>query len=198
MHNTRREGSEKRCRNRTYLRLSVRFTEPPHRATQVKQPGPGDRSPILVPARPRNHRSGLPAPVAQWIEQAPSKRLAAGSSPAGGATARTTVRPSTSEGLFVCRIRRPSSSSRDTLASAASWRRKRPADPLRPRTSASRTWTRGPHGRRPRRGRRGASAMGGRGGSGRPTWWPPGPGRQREPAPGSPRCDGSPVPPRPG
>lgn len=29
-----------------------------------------------------------PAPVAQWIEQAPSKRLAAGSSPAGGASLR--------------------------------------------------------------------------------------------------------------
>lgn len=90
MHNTRPERRQKRCANRTCLRLSFRFTEPPHRATQVKQPGQGDRSPILVPAghtpptrgsRPHSHH---PAPVAQWIEQVPSKHLAAGSSPAGG------------------------------------------------------------------------------------------------------------------
>jgi hypothetical protein len=34
-----------------------------------------------------------PAPVAQWIEQAPSKRLAAGSSPAGGTRSRTVAPP---------------------------------------------------------------------------------------------------------
>ena len=33
------------------------------------------------------------APVAQWIEQSPSKRLAAGSNPAGGATHRQTTAP---------------------------------------------------------------------------------------------------------
>lgn len=70
-----------------------RFTEPPHRATEAKQPGQGRGSPILVPGnvteRPTpghpRQRPPHPAPVAQWIEQAPSKRLAAGSSPAGGA-----------------------------------------------------------------------------------------------------------------
>lgn len=102
MHNTRPEWREKHCANRTCLRLSFRFTEPPHRATQVKQPGQGDRSPILDPAghapptrgsRPPVHH---PAPVAQWIEQVPSKHLAAGSSPAGGAPPQTLLR----EGLF--------------------------------------------------------------------------------------------------
>jgi hypothetical protein len=70
-----------------------RFTEPPHRATEAKQQGRGHGSPILVPGNvtdrpPPGHprqRPPHPAPVAQWIEQAPSKRLAAGSSPAGGA-----------------------------------------------------------------------------------------------------------------
>ncbi len=70
-----------------------RFTEPPHRATEAKQQGQGRGSPILVPGnvteRPTpghpRQRPPHPAPVAQWIEQAPSKRLAAGSSPAGGA-----------------------------------------------------------------------------------------------------------------
>jgi hypothetical protein len=70
-----------------------RFTEPPHRATEVKQQGQGPGSPILVPGnvtdRPTPGHTTTeathPAPVAQWIEQAPSKRLAAGSSPAGGA-----------------------------------------------------------------------------------------------------------------
>lgn len=38
--------------------------------------------------RAPGHRPTHPAPVAQWIEQAPSKRLAAGSSPAGGASLR--------------------------------------------------------------------------------------------------------------
>lgn len=54
----------------------------------------------LSPARSRRGRP-RPAPVAQWIEQAPSKRLAAGSSPAGGTSSlsvsrqvRVTVRPS--------------------------------------------------------------------------------------------------------
>ena len=52
----------------------------------------------LSPARSRTthtrapgHRGHHPAPVAQWIEQAPSKRLAAGSSPAGGAQPHTTA-----------------------------------------------------------------------------------------------------------
>lgn len=96
MHNTRDVRRQKRCGNRTCLRLSVRFTEPPHRATQVKQPGQGDRSPILVPGKVTHdppvapgHRGHDPAPVAQWIEQAPSKRLAAGSSPAGGTNLRS-------------------------------------------------------------------------------------------------------------
>ena len=73
-----------------------RFTEPPHRATEAKQQGQGRGSPILVPGnvteRPTpghpRQRPPHPAPVAQWIEQAPSKRLAAGSSPAGGASLR--------------------------------------------------------------------------------------------------------------
>lgn len=41
--------------------------------------------------RAPGHRPPRPAPVAQWIEQAPSKRLAAGSSPAGGATQKDGV-----------------------------------------------------------------------------------------------------------
>lgn len=71
-----------------------RFTEPPQGVADVKRTGRATRPPILdpavvtpgtcEPAHPR-HRQ---APVAQWIEQAPSKRLAAGSSPAGGATDR--------------------------------------------------------------------------------------------------------------
>src|SRR5687767_7138961 len=67
-----------------------RFTEPPHRATEAKQQRQGRGSPILVPATSRisphpgtTTEATTPAPVAQWIEQAPSKRLAAGSSPAG-------------------------------------------------------------------------------------------------------------------
>lgn len=71
-----------------------RFTEPPHQVTEAKQQGQGRGSPILVPGnvtdRPTpghpRQRPPHPAPVAQWIEQAPSKRLAAGSSPAGGAS----------------------------------------------------------------------------------------------------------------
>lgn len=49
--------------------------------------------------RAPGHRPTQPAPVAQWIEQAPSKRLAAGSSPAGGASLRPPVR----EGFLLVR-----------------------------------------------------------------------------------------------
>ncbi len=82
-----------------------RFTEPPHRATEAKQQGHGCGSPILVsgnvtdqPTRAPGTRPTQPAPVAQWIEQAPSKRLAAGSSPAGGA--HTLSPAETREGYF--------------------------------------------------------------------------------------------------
>jgi hypothetical protein len=93
VHNARGVQRENRCRILACLRLSFHFTEPPHRAAEVKQQGVGEWSPILFLGKV-THRSnpGLqtteatcPAPVAQWIEQAPSKRLAAGSSPAGGA-----------------------------------------------------------------------------------------------------------------
>lgn len=49
--------------------------------------------------RAPGHRPTHPAPVAQWIEQAPSKRLAAGSSPAGGAS----LRPPFGEGFLLVR-----------------------------------------------------------------------------------------------
>lgn len=49
--------------------------------------------------RAPGHRPTQPAPVAQWIEQAPSKRLAAGSSPAGGAS----LRPPLWEGFLLVR-----------------------------------------------------------------------------------------------
>ena len=49
--------------------------------------------------RAPGHRPTHPAPVAQWIEQAPSKRLAAGSSPAGGAS----LRPPLREGFLLVR-----------------------------------------------------------------------------------------------
>ena len=74
-----------------------RFTEPPHGVADVKRTGRAPRPPILDPAmvtpgtsEPAHPRRRL-APVAQWIEQAPSKRLAAGSSPAGGTTQMGTV-----------------------------------------------------------------------------------------------------------
>ena len=64
--------------------------EPRRRSNQDKDPGALSLSPATSrtsphpgPPRPRPPH---PAPVAQWIEQAPSKRLAAGSSPAGGAS----------------------------------------------------------------------------------------------------------------
>ncbi len=71
-----------------------RFTEPPHRATEARHAGTRMREPYpclrhgrgTARSRAPRQRPPHPAPVAQWIEQAPSKRLAAGSSPAGGAT----------------------------------------------------------------------------------------------------------------
>lgn len=96
MHNTRCVGREKRCTIRTCLRLSG----PLHRTSTLSHGGEatGTRSGEFYPcprqrdgpARTRavRTRPAQPAPVAQWIEQAPSKRLAAGSSPAGGAHPR--------------------------------------------------------------------------------------------------------------
>lgn len=94
-----------------------RFTEPPHRATEARRQGQGCGSPILVcgnvedrpPPGHHDDRPPHPAPVAQWIEQAPSKRLAAGSSPAGGATQASPAE--TRGGFFVatsCRAWRAS------------------------------------------------------------------------------------------
>lgn len=48
-------------------------------------PCPGRHTPPTRGSWPHGHH---PAPVAQWIEQVPSKHLAAGSSPAGGARRR--------------------------------------------------------------------------------------------------------------
>lgn len=70
-------GRQKRCTIRTCLRLSG----PLHRTSTSSHGGEatGSASRELYPW------SRHQAPVAQRIEQAPSKRLAAGSSPAGGA-----------------------------------------------------------------------------------------------------------------
>lgn len=93
MHNTRGARRQKRCTIRTCLRLSG----PLHRTSTLSHGGEatGARTRELYPCPRQRHGSAHtraprqrpphPAPVAQWIEQAPSKRLAAGSSPAGGA-----------------------------------------------------------------------------------------------------------------
>lgn len=63
--------------------------EPRRRSNRGKGAGALSLSPATsrIGPHPGTHDRGhTPAPVAQWIEQAPSKRLAAGSSPAGGAT----------------------------------------------------------------------------------------------------------------
>ena len=92
MHNTRGARRQKRCTIRTCLRLSG----PLHRTSTSRCGGEasGTRTNEPYPCPRQGHGSappghqahGHPAPVAQWIEQAPSKRLAAGSSPAGGAS----------------------------------------------------------------------------------------------------------------
>lgn len=96
MHNTRCVRRQKRCTIRTCLRLSG----PLHRTSTSSHggeaTGTGSREPYPCPrqrhgsahTRAPGQRPPHQAPVAQWIEQAPSKRLAAGSSPAGGATTR--------------------------------------------------------------------------------------------------------------
>lgn len=96
MHNTRRSRHQKRCTIRTCLRLSG----PLHRTSTLSHGGEAlgtrNREPYPCPrqrhgsahTRAPGTRPPHPAPVAQWIEQAPSKRLAAGSSPAGGASLR--------------------------------------------------------------------------------------------------------------
>ncbi len=93
MHNTGYARGQKPCTIRTCLRLSG----PLHRTstsshggeatgtwTREPYPCPRQRHGSAHTRAPRT-RPPQPAPVAQWIEQAPSKRLAAGSSPAGGA-----------------------------------------------------------------------------------------------------------------
>lgn len=94
MHNTRGPRPQKRCTIRTCLRLSG----PLHRTSTLSHGGEAigtrTREPYPCPrqrhgsahTRAPRQRPPHPAPVAQWIEQAPSKRLAAGSSPAGGAS----------------------------------------------------------------------------------------------------------------
>jgi hypothetical protein len=71
--------------------------EPRRRGDRDKDAGALSLSPANVTDRPppghHDDRPPHPAPVAQWIEQAPSKRLAAGSSPAGGATRHQPERP---------------------------------------------------------------------------------------------------------
>lgn len=99
MHNTRGAGRQKRCTIRTCLRLSG----PLHRTSTLSHGGEAtgtrNREPYPCPrqrdgsahTRAARTRPPHPAPVAQWIEQAPSKRLAAGSSPAGGASLRPPI-----------------------------------------------------------------------------------------------------------
>ncbi len=77
--------------------------EPRRRSNRDKDAGALSLSPATSrngphPGTPRQ-RPPHPAPVAQWIEQAPSKRLAAGSSPAGGAS----LRPPFGEGFLLVR-----------------------------------------------------------------------------------------------
>ncbi len=70
--------------------------EPRRRGDRGKDAGALSLSPATSgtgATRTPRPRPPHPAPVAQWIEQAPSKRLAAGSSPAGGATRRQPERP---------------------------------------------------------------------------------------------------------
>lgn len=62
--------------------------EPRRRSNRDKDWGALSLSPATSRISPHpgtTTEATTPAPVAQWIEQAPSKRLAAGSSPAGGA-----------------------------------------------------------------------------------------------------------------
>ena len=97
-------GRQKRCTIRTCLRLSGSLHRTSTSCHGGEATGTRNRSPILVPGSvtdqptpgPARPRPPHPAPVAQWIEQAPSKRLAAGSSPAGGAS----LRPPYGEGIF--------------------------------------------------------------------------------------------------
>jgi hypothetical protein len=70
--------------------------EPRRRSNRDEGAGALSLSPAMSRFRPpQGITTGTPppAPVAQWIEQAPSKRLAAGSSPAGGATATSQNAP---------------------------------------------------------------------------------------------------------
>ncbi len=63
--------------------------EPRRRSNRDKEPGALSLSPAASRTGPHpgsTYEATTPAPVAQWIEQAPSKRLAAGSSPAGAQT----------------------------------------------------------------------------------------------------------------
>lgn len=92
MHNTRCAGRQKWCTIRTCLRLSGSL----HQTSTSSHGGEatGSRNRELYPWT--RHQ----APVAQWIEQAPSKRLAAGSSPAGGAQPQ----PSPREGFLLVRM----------------------------------------------------------------------------------------------
>lgn len=65
--------------------------EPRRRSNRDKDPGALSLSPATSRISPHpgtTNEATTSAPVAQWIEQAPSKRLAAGSSPAGGARRR--------------------------------------------------------------------------------------------------------------
>lgn len=76
--------------------------EPRRRSDRVREPGALSLTPAtsrVSPLQGTAHEATPPAPVAQWIEQAPSKRLAAGSSPAGGAS----LRPPPGEGFSLVR-----------------------------------------------------------------------------------------------
>jgi hypothetical protein len=108
VHNTRCARRQKRCTIRTCLRLSG----PLHRTSTSSHGGEAtgarNREPYPCPRQRHGsarqgagYKAGHQAPVAQWIEQAPSKRLAAGSSPAGGAS----LRPPSGEGFLLVRAR---------------------------------------------------------------------------------------------
>lgn len=78
--------------------------EPRRRGDQGKDAGALSLSPATSgtgATRAPRQRPPHPAPVAQWIEQAPSKRLAAGSSPAGGAISQNAPEGSSPPGRFV-------------------------------------------------------------------------------------------------
>ena len=128
-------------------------TASPNLHIEPRRRSAGDRDPgalSLSPARSRisphpgtRTQATTPAPVAQWIEQAPSKRLAAGSSPAGGASrtdgceeALFTVIPSARSGATVL----PSGGAEMSASGPASCRSRSSCCPCRSARRSLMSW----------------------------------------------------------